>query len=230
MAASISFSANFDKIDELRTALKNIFSKPDLAVVLEDALEIAIFPAFLLLQEFTPRGPTGNLRAAVAYKTKAYPKDGNAVGLVGYMKADKGDTAGAPHQWLVERGTKPRQVKLSNRPYQRRSKLGLVHTVRGQNSYIASSFQKRGGFKIARNGDGSVTTSPQTPQAFFRKISSPGQLKPMPAGGAARRPPLQFAYDRSLPNVTQKLESELTQRLNDAVLRLPVPVTGSLSG
>lgn len=224
----ITFSANFEKLEELRTALKNIFSKQELAAVLQDSLEIAIWPAFLLLQEFTPRGPTGNLRSAVAYKTKAYPRDGNAVGLVGYIKADKGDTAGAPHQWLVERGTKPRQLKFSNRPYQRRSKLGLVHTVRGQNSYIASSFRKRGGFKIATDSGDKLTTNPASPQSFFRKVSSPGQLKPMPAGGAARRPPLQFVYDRSLPQVTQKLESELTQVLNKAVQKLPVPSAGSL--
>lgn len=226
----ITFAANFEKLDELRTALENVFSKQEMAAILRQALDEAIIPAYQRLQQLAPRGPTGNLANAVNYKTKAYPRDGNAIGLVGFNRASRGDLTKAPHQWLVEYGTKERPVtRFSNTPYQRRSKLGNVHTVRGQNSYIASSYTKRGQFKIVASGD-SLTTTPPSPKAFFKKSRTPFKIPAMPVGGRAGIPPLKTAFEQSQGEVGSRLETQLSSVLNSIVQKLPVDKTGSLSG
>lgn len=247
MAVSgIKVSANWEKLNELRTALGNVFSKKEMAAVLEQALERAIEPAYLRLRELTPRGPTGNMLRAVNRKTKAYPRDGNAVGLIGYNRsgtapgesAQGGSVQTGPdrafHQWWLEYGTKPRIVsKLSNKPYQRRSKNGLLHWVKGQNAYIASSYNKLGPFKIIRGKDrrqGDFDTDPQYQKAFFKKSASPIRIPAMRPGGLGGLPPVRTAFEQSQKNVEFILEQELGSILNQAVQKLPVEKSGSLSG
>lgn len=79
------------------------------------AIGRAIKPAVAELKQFTPKGPTGNLKRSVMLKTKRYPKQGVGVAMVGYQKP--GSVKKIPkgkrkdlsyHQFLVEYGTKPR--------------------------------------------------------------------------------------------------------------------------
>jgi hypothetical protein len=242
----VKVSANFEKLDGLRTALKNVFSKREMAAVLQQALERAIEPAYIRLREITPRGPTGNLLRAANRKTKAYPRDGNAVGLIGYNRSGTGPADSAQggsvqtgpdrafHQWWLEYGTKPRMVtKLSNKPYQRRSKLGTVHWVSGQNAYIASSYNRLGPFKIFREKDrrqDGFRTDPQYQKAFFKKSSTPIRIPAMRPGGSSGMPPVRTAFEQSQRNVEFLLDQELTAVLNQAVQKLPIEKSGSLSG
>ena len=247
MAVSgIKVSANFENLNELRTALGNVFSKKDMAAVLQQALDVAIEPAYLRLREITPRGPTGNLLRAAARKTKAYPRDGNAIGLIGYNRsgtagsdsAQGGTVQTGPdrafHQWWLEYGTKPRLVsKFANKPYERRSKLGTVHIVRGQNAFIASSYKKLGPFKVIRGRDrrqDDFETDPPYQKAFFKKSSSPIRIPAMRLGGINGQPPVRTAFEQSQKNVEFLLEQELGSVLNRAVQTLPVEKSGSLSG
>ena len=157
----IDFSA--PELETLRGSLRNLFGKKEMATILGDVLEKAVWPAYMRLREVTPVGPTGNLKRAVNYKVKTYPRDGGAVGLIGFNQSGKGNamemTPGgvqigpdrAFHQWWIEYGTKRRIVtKVANKPYTRTSKLGKVHQVSGQNSVIASS---DGAFTAAHNVD-----------------------------------------------------------------------------
>lgn len=247
MAVSgIRVSANFEKLDELRTALGNVFSKKEMAAVLAQSLERAIEPAYLRLREVTPRGPTGNLLRAAARKVKAYPRDGNAVGLIGYNRSGTGGSDSAQggavqtgpdrgfHQWWLEYGTRPRVIeKFSNKPYERRSKLGTLHMVRGQNAFIASSYNKLGPFKIIRGRDrrqDGFDTDPPYQKAFFKKSASPIRIPAMRPGGINGQPPVRTAFEQSQKNVEFILEQELGSVLNQAVQKLPVEKSGSLSG
>ena len=197
--AGIVISAEIAELRGLQEALGQIFTPKEKTEILKKALEKAIEPTFLRLQQLTPLGPTGNLKRAVSKKIKGYAKDGNAVGLVGYTQAAKGNARSARggtvragkdrgfHQWWLENGTKERFVTtLSNTPYQRRphtrvTRSGTVadvrgHQVSGQNAVIASSFNELGPFKFQktarppRGEDGQrVQTDPALPRAFFMK-------------------------------------------------------------
>jgi hypothetical protein len=244
--AGIKVVTDFPELEKLRTALGNVFGKKEMAAVLSQSLERAIEPAYLRLREITPRGPTGNLLRAVNRKVKAYPRDGNAVGLIGYNRSGKGDADSAQggtvqvgpdrafHQWWLEYGTKPRMVaKFSNKPYQRKSKLGNIHWVSGQNAFIASSFNKLGPFKIQRNksrASEEFKTDPPYQKAFFKKSASPIRIPAMRPGGLGGRPPVRVAWEQSQSQVASILEQELGNVLNQAVQKLPVSKEGTLSG
>ncbi len=169
--AGITITAQVAQLRELQDALGRIFTNADKAKVLEAALEKAIYPAFLRLKETTPAGPTGNLKRAASMKVKSYPRDGNAVGLIGYRRSASeasqsfggGGVRVGPdrgfHQWWLENGTTVRGAKKpftkSTTPYGRRGHTRRIagrpavevrpHTVQhGQGKYIASSLNKRG--------------------------------------------------------------------------------------
>jgi hypothetical protein len=246
---SIDLSIDASELDALRKALGSIFDNEGLSATLEAALEKAIHPAYLRLREVTPVGPSGNLQRAVAMKTKAYPKNGGAVGMVGYNRSGKApaeDMAGAGstklgkdrafHQWWLEFGTKSRVVsKLSNTPYRRRThvrrmKSGVVATIRdhqvsGQNAVIASSFKKRGQVFAP---DGSMT-----PFSFFKK-GKKGQtsitIDPSPAGGVRGRPPVQTAWNQLKGRAAEILVRELNLSLEQALSRITLSSTGTVSG
>ncbi len=232
--------------------LRNLFGqdgRAGLAATLEAALEKAIWPAYLRLREVTPVGPTGNLKRAAHYKTVKYPKDGAAVGLIGYRQSQKERgtaTAGSVrigkergfHQWWLEFGTKEREVtKLSDKPYQRKShtrrmKSGKVatvsaHQVKGQGAVIASSLAARGPFDIYPDG------SKSQPYAFFMKgkkgqgaIRLPG-VRP---GGVAGRPPVQTAYEQTKNQVAEILRRELSISIEAAISKITQSSTGTISG
>lgn len=65
------------------------------------------------LKSNTPKGPSGNLRRAVAIKTKQYVRTGVGVAIIGYKSGRKMNEPYDPtkqgyHQGLVEFGTKQR--------------------------------------------------------------------------------------------------------------------------
>jgi hypothetical protein len=132
--AGIQLNINTEELRGLAANLRAFFPKADAANVLGDAIEKAIWPAYLRLREVTPVGPTGNLKRAVSYKIVKYKQSGVAVGLIGYQRAGQGDARSAAggtvlagpdrafHQWWLEFGTRQRRVgKFSNTPYQRKS-------------------------------------------------------------------------------------------------------------
>ncbi len=250
--AFISITVDSTDLKSKTEQLRNLFGqdgRAGLAATLEAALEKAIWPAYLRLREVTPVGPTGNLKRAAHYKTVKYPKDGTAVGLIGYRQSqrERGTaTAGSVrigkergfHQWWLEFGTKERVVtKLSDKPYQRKShtrrmKSGKVatvsaHQVKGQGAVIASSLAARGAFDI--NADGSKSQ----PYAFFMKgkkgqgaIRLPG-VRP---GGVAGRPPVQTAFEQTKNQVAEILRRELSISIEAAISKITQSSTGTISG
>lgn len=150
--AGIVIEGDFPDLKEIRDTIRGLGDKKFTALSLKAALEKAIFPAYRRLRELAPVGPTGNLKAAAMYLAKQYPREGNAVGLIGYRRAGKRESESAAggkvrvstaaagdrayHQWLVEYGTKQRIVgKFSNTKYQRKSPTApFVRTRRGGGS------------------------------------------------------------------------------------------------
>lgn len=233
--AGIFIKGEIPELEDLQKGLRALADKKTNALILKEALEKAIWPAFLRLREITPVGPTGNLRRAVGWKAKAYPRNGGAVGLVGYRRSGKAASQSAQggtvqtgpdrafHQWFVEYGTQPRQVsKFANAPYQRVSKNGVVHWVSGQNAYIASSYNKLGKFDLLKSPNGRVQTDPAYPKAFFRKSKTPIVIPPMPAGGTQGVPPVQTAFRESQSKVAFILQQELRISLERAAGTLAI--------
>jgi hypothetical protein len=243
--AGIKLELDSKEIAGLRDSLRNLFSPKEVAPILGEALEKAIWPAYLRLREVTPFGVTGNLRRAVNHKVKTYPRNGGAVGLIGYNRSGKGEaqeiTAGgvqlgpdrAFHQWWLEFGTKRRVVrKVANKPYTRTSKLGKVHQVSGQNSVIASSQASYGPFRIFKRQDGGLATDPQYPKAFFKKAKKGQELviDPSPRGGIDGQPPVKTAWEQSQSKVAFILQQELRISLERALSSLNYSGTGTVSG
>jgi hypothetical protein len=250
--AFISITVDSTDLKSKTEQLRNLFGqdgRAELAATLEAALEKAIWPAYLRLRDVTPVGPTGNLKRAAHYKTVKYPKDGAAVGLIGYRQSqrERGTaTAGSVrigkergfHQWWLEFGTKERVVtKLSDKPYQRKShtrrmKSGKVanisaHQVKGQGAVIASSLAARGPFDIYPDG------SKSQPYAFFMK-GKKGQgairLPAVPPGGRGGRPPVQTAFEQTKGQVAEILRRELSISIEAAISKITQSSTGTISG
>ena len=156
------------------------------------------------------------------------------------------------HQWWLEYGTDERQFdKPEFRTYMRRSpttpytrtRLNRVETVRGKGvehrvtektpTYIASSWNKLGPFKIGRVTRGAnrgVKTEPGYPHAFFKKSNTPFQVGPTPAGGVRGTPPVQTAWLQTQAEVASILQHELTISIEEAWAALRYRSTGSVSG
>jgi hypothetical protein len=257
--AGVKIAFDFPELEQLRKDLAALGNKRANALLLGEALEKAVNPAWIRLRGITPEGPTGNLKRAVSSKVKTYPKDGGAVALVGYERAGVGGSSSAQggtvragkdrafHQWWLEFGTKGRKInKKSTRPYGRRGHLRRVpgkpavevmpHIVKkGQNQYIASSFNELGPFRTLntpRNPDGSrlVQTKPGYPNAFFRASSEPFEIRPSPVGGVDGRPPVQTAFEDSQSKMAFILTQELRISLARAWDALTLRDTGSITG
>lgn len=256
--AKINLTLDASEITKLQESLGKVFGKnKGLSDTLGAALKKAIVPTYQRLKQISPIGPTGNLSRAVNQKIVKYPRDGTAVGLVGFNRSAKGSAPSAAggsvlvgkdrafHQWFVEYGTRDRVVDtFSNTPYQRKShsrrtKSGKVvtvrqHTVAGQNAYIASSFGRLGPFgfvKTPRAEEGQrVQTDPAYPRAFFKKSKTPIRIPAMPAGGTEGRPPLQTAWNETRAEVASILQRELALSLEAALQKLSFSSTGSVEG
>jgi len=247
----ITISLDASEIAATKEALGNLFDNKGLSAILAAALKKAVEPGKQALVAVTPVGPTGNLKRAIATKVKPYPKDGGAVGLVGYEQSQReaGTALAGPgsvrlgkkrgfHQWWLEFGTKERVIKnTGTKPYERnahtrRMKSGKVanvsaHTVQaGQGASIASSWNKRGEFGL--NEDGST----DQPYAFFKK-GKKGQVLRLPAvqpGGVSGVPPLRTAYERSRGQMAQILQQELAISLEAALDKITRSSTGTITG
>ena len=212
---NVSMEVKFPELERLKAAFKDL--RPSLArKYMGSAIRKSIKPGLAALRQTTPKGPTGNLRRAITSKVKTY-KQGNAVGLVGYIAASGGkSTAYASkgtvrkgrnlgyHMGFLEFGTKDRRTK----------------------GPIASSFNKFGPFKIKPiatrgkfKGLARVQTSPSYPRAFFKRAPR-GQgvyLGSMPIGGKLGQPPVKTAYQRSLPEMRAQMPINMTLALNNAL-------------
>lgn len=192
----------------------------------------------------------GTALGIVGYTRAGRQTFGSAAG--GSVKAGKDRGF---HQWWLERGTDERKItKAKARTYQRRSPTvpfvrsrrtpagvvtetvngkGVVHTVRElKETYIASSFNRLGPFRIARQvgGDGRVQTDPAYPRAFFRKSSSPIVIPAMPAGGTSGQPPVETAWLQTQGEVAAILQRELSLSLAEAWASLRYRESGTVSG
>lgn len=251
----ITVSAGMPGLKELVDNLGRVLPPEVKMVILAEALEKAIQPAFRRLYETTPVGPTGNLRAARAYKIAKYPP-GVAVAILGYRRTGKEATASAAggsvqvattnnpdrafHQWWLEQGTQPRYVgKLAIRPFtrqahERRTKSGKTvevqaHQVRSQGGYIASSFRRLGPFQIVKGSDPNrVQTDPPYERAFFKKSKNPITIPPLRVGGFTGRPPLETAWRDSQGQVAEILQRELGLGFEQALAALTQTSTGTV--
>lgn len=217
MADGVEMKVEFPDLRELQQAFRNF--RPSLAKKhMGAAIRRSLKPGMDALKRNTPKGPTGNLRRAIASKVKTYVS-GNAVGLVGFVAAGSGKSkpAGggkvqkgkdrAYHAGFLEFGTKERVIKTSSR------RAGAS---------VASSFRTLGPFKIARiakrgkfAGAVRVSTSPKYPKAFFKKAPR-GEvlsLREMPVGGRQGGPPVKDAYRESLGAMRGQLAIQMTHAL-----------------
>lgn len=218
-----------DVVDAFKRLNRNYVSAKHMGA----ALRKAIKPGNKALRKNTPRGPTGNLKRAIATKVVKYWKQdyGWAAALTGYRRSGNGDSKSfgggsvqigkdrAFHQGFVEFGTKKRR------------------TVNGS---IASSFNTRGPFKLevkesrkkGPNGKyakfnkrqgyrqtGNVSTVPKYPKAFF-KSAPDGEtvdLKRMPVGGTKRIKPIAFSFIQALPSMRNIMNIEMPRQLAAAI-------------
>lgn len=155
------------------------------------------------------------------------------------------------HQWWIERGTQERKnFKPKLRTYARRSPTrpyfrnrngqwelvngkGVVHIVEEKTpTYIASSFNKLGPFKIAKmvGRDGRVETDPAYPNAFFRKSKTPISIPGVPVGGTGGVPPLKTAWEQTQAIVAESLRRDLALTLEQAWTALRFKDSGTVSG
>jgi hypothetical protein len=156
------------------------------------------------------------------------------------------------HQWWLEFGTDARKfTKPKFRTYSRRSptvpfvrtRLNQQETVRGKGvvhqvtektpTYIASSWNKLGPFRIARLAPGAergVQTDPGYPRAFFKKSNQPFEVGPTPAGGVKGIPPVNEAWLQTQGEVSEILQRELSLTLAEAWATLRYRSTGTVSG
>lgn len=252
----IMVSAGMPGLKELVDNLGRVLPGDAKSVILAEALEKSIQPAFRRLYETTPVGPTGNLRAARTYKIVKYPP-GVAVAILGYRRTGKEAAVSAAggsvrvattnnpdrafHQWMLEQGTQPRYVgKLATRSFARRAhqrtmKSGKVvevqsHDVRNQGGYIASSYKRLGPFQFVKSSEPSrVQTDPPYQRAFFKKSKNPITIPPMRVGGFTGRPPLETAWRDTQATVAEYLQRELSLSFEQALAALTYTATGTVA-
>lgn len=204
--SSLRIDMYFPDLEELRAQLRQL-PKNLAAKHLGAALRKGVQPGLTALRKRTPRGPSGNLRKSIRTKVKTYPKDGNAVGMVGYSW---GAGSKGYHQGFIEFGTKERTTKKGR---------------------FASSFQwkldtagkGRGGFRIVvprrgKNAGKLKTVNPQYPRSFFKsaKTNQKVDLGKMPIGGRTGVPPVKTAFNESRTAMTAELRLQLAARIEKA--------------
>jgi len=244
----IKLTIETPEFERLAEELKRQFDEAARTKIIAGAIRKALPTVVQRLKALTPVGPTGNLKRAVGSKVVEYPRDGNAVGIVGYQRAGTQRSQSAAggtvrvgpdrafHQWWLETGTKQRLIDTPTppRPYTRKAHTRTTrsgtttqvqsHTVKGQgdNVYFASSFRRLGPFRIERvsGRQGRVQTDPAYPKAFFRKSNRPITIPQMPAGGSTGRPPLSTAYDETRSTVTEIIQRELALEIGRALTAL----------
>jgi HK97 gp10 family phage protein len=213
--AALEVGIEFPELKQLRDQLmglkKNIAAKH-----IGAALRVAMKPGLQALKSNTPKGPTGNLRKSIKLKIKTYPKQGNAVGIVGYetSKGSKGF-----HQYWLERGTKERKTKG------RFASTAFSGTAerRGKGKFVPSRTPaKSTTFQIFTPGRGKYAGKLRTkpyPRSFFKSAKA-GQvvsLGKMPIGGRTGVPPVKTSFNQAQPAMRSLLQQELATRLEKAL-------------
>lgn len=239
--AGIVVTTEFPDLTRLREEFKKLPSAAS-ARYYQKALQAALEPAYQRLIQLTPIGPTGNLRAAVAKKTKRYTKTGNAIGMVGYRAAGRepanpvsGGTVKRAkdrgfHQGFIEFGAKPKAAsKFSATPYQRKAHLRLgrpvrAHTVKGQNAYIQSSWNKRGPFAITKGPRGGRQELTTTNGGFFIKSRQPFRHPGVPA-----QYPIRKTFEQTKGVMAEILRERLTVSLQEGLDALALVPRASFS-
>ena len=193
MARAMRTSIELPEYKNLLRELKKITTDTKLiSSKMRTALRFAAKPTYVALQQNVgDLGiKTGNLRRAVTLKAKAYPKSGNAVALVGFIRAGKGTQderkagkTNAYHQHLVEFGTKPRFTKRGS--------------IASSYGFIKFSMSKRNGHLHTQG----------YPSTFFKRAKSTFsvQLGRMPVGGRMGKPPLKDAFERTKGQIRARL-------------------------
>jgi hypothetical protein len=245
--AGISVRLDAAELRGLIEQVQKFMPPKQAAQILAAVVRKAIRPTVNTLRRITPVGPTENLKRAVTSKVVQYGGQGVAVGIVGYTRAGSGAAVSAAggtvragkdrafHQWWLEAGTDDRVfARYHNKPYQRtsptkpftRTRLGrqevvrgrgVVHTVSGQNAYIASSFNRLGPFRmLPSSGGGRVQTDPAYPRAFFKKSSQPFTIRGVTPGGTMGKPPLRTAWEQTQGDVASTLAQLLSVSIGQA--------------
>jgi hypothetical protein len=143
---------------ELQKSLREIFTAERKAGIVETAMKKAIEPLVQRLKQTTPEGPTGNLRASISSKVVAYRFSGNAVGIVGFLRAGnkasesarggrvqrsrgrKGDRGF--HQYWLEEGTQERKISKQSQP------KPYTRSLHNRGPTVRRSFEMRRGGKV----------------------------------------------------------------------------------
>lgn len=227
--AGIQIAVGFPSLDELRQAFRGLPTNLA-AKYMRSALTEAIKPGEQRLRAIVGnyQGPTKNLLRSITSKTKSYPRTGSAVALAGFVRSGSGQSRSAQggkvrsgkdrafHQGLVEFGTKARRIgKPASQSYQRTSKNGVVHVVRRQGGYIASSYANLGEFRIFRKRGGQFSTKPPYQKAFFKKSSGPITIPPMPA-----KAPIKTAFEQTRDRMAAILREQMAGKLENALREL----------
>ena len=230
--AGISVRTEFTDLADIREQFQRLPQRAS-AEYYQKAIKAALEPARARLVQLTPIGPTGNLRASNAIKTQRYNQTGNAIGLLGYRRAGREpsvSTGGsvkvgkdrAFHQGWIEFGAKPKPIKTkSTKPYTRRAHVRqtrsgqsvsvATHVVqKGQNAYIASSWNRRGPFSISAGADGRAVAS--TKSGFFVKKSEPIKHDGIPA-----QAPIKRTFEQTQGQIAEILRQRLTVSLQEAL-------------
>ena len=199
--STLKLDLYFPDMTELRAELKKLPNNLA-AKHLGAALRKATKPGLTALRQLTPKGPTGNLRKSIKTKVKTYPRNGTAVGMVGYSW---GGEAKGYHQGFIEFGTKERHTKKGR----------FASTLNSKTPERAGQFQvytaKRG------KGAGVMRTKPY-PKSFF-KAAKDGQkvnLGKMPIGGRTGMPPVKTAFAQARPAMEAELRMQLAARIEKA--------------
>jgi HK97 gp10 family phage protein len=198
---ALEIGIEFPELQELRNQFKGL-KKNIAAKHIGASLRVAMKPGVDALKRNTPKGPTGNLRKSIKLKIKQYPKQGNAVGIVGY---ETGKGSKGFHQYWLERGTKERKTKGR-----------FASTFRSKTPDRAGAFQI---YKSARGKlAGKLRTRPH-PKAFFKtaKAGEVVSLGKMPVGGRTGVPPVRTSFKQAEPAMRSLLKQELATRLEKAV-------------
>ena len=181
---------------ELRKLPDNLYEKH-----LGAAMKKAVKPGVRLLKNYTPKGPTGNLKRAVKSVTRKYRKTKVIFAAVGYStsgggktkipRSGKGARSGANlgyHQGLVEFGTKQRTAKTSR---------------------VMSSFAT---WNFAVNSSYPVMTAPPLPRGFMK--SAPLGFKPTVKGMKGQK-----NIPRAFDSIDDFMEDQIRSTAKEQVVK-----------
>lgn len=185
----IELKAELPSLDELIKSFRALDNRLA-AKHMQPVLRKATKPALQRLRRSVRKGPTGNLRKAIATKFKKYVRDGGAVGLVGYENKRE-----AYHQHLYEYGTQPRYTR----------------------GPVASSYKRRA-FTVERSATpGAAGRNTLNPRSDFNFYYRSWTGRPVYTGIAMPRNSLEDAFESSLGTMRGIMRQEMSAQLEKAI-------------